>query len=230
MTLSHFNTKEITVRASGSTEPGLNFVGAAFQDATGCAVNITFDDKVGDPSDPFDVVVASNDALNRDFRPAGKVEEGGVSIGSMSLGVPYKAGSPVPDISSMATLTRAIAECDKLILTTHTSGMYFENVLKKAGLFDSIAHKIERFPNGPTLMDRLLRGNGKEFGVLSINQARRYEDKGIALAGALPKEAQQIRDFVAVPMASGQNKDAAWAFVNFCGGPGKAMLAKNGFA
>ena len=222
-------TKAITVRASGSTEPGLTYVGTAFWEATGCAVHITFDDKVGEASDPFDVVVASVDALNRDFRPKNKVEAGGVRIGSMSLGVPIRAGAEVPDVSSMGTLMKAIQAADALILTTHTSGLYFENVLKKAGIFDSIASKIERSPNGPILMDRLLRGSGKEFGVLSINQARRYEGKGITLAGALPLEAQQIRDFIAVPMADSRNKEAAWAFVNFCGGPGKAILNQNGF-
>jgi molybdate transport system substrate-binding protein len=223
--------QEIMVVSSGSGEPALDHIAADFEKATGYRVRITYDDKVTHAHGvAFDVVVASADAIEREFRPSGSVEEGGTILGSMGIGVTIRRGAPVPDIASLEALKQSLLETAALLVTTHTSGLYMESMIRKMGIHERIAGKIERFRNAPLLMDRLLEGTGSEFAFLSINQVRRYEEKGLVLAGPLPDEVQYFREFVAVPISASRNKEAAWAFVRYCGGPGRAVLAANGFS
>lgn len=95
---------EITVLSGGAVEPGLNAAAAAFQKETGHTVKITYNTtpamrkRVGG-GDVFDVVIAPPAAV-KDFATAGKVEEGGVNVGRVGLGVVIRPGAPVPDISN----------------------------------------------------------------------------------------------------------------------------------
>jgi molybdate transport system substrate-binding protein len=216
----------ITVKSSGSAEPALNFVAAAFQKATGHEVRIFYSADIDD----FDVVVGSRDAIERKFLAAGRVEEGAVCLGSMALGVVVRSSAAVPDISSLEALKQLMLESDVILITkNHTSGMYIESAIKKIGIYDQVKTKIEHSPNGPLLMDRLLAGTRKEIGFLSINAIRTYIDKGLTLVGPLPAEMQYVRDFLVATSTTSKNKDVAREFVRFCGGPGKPFLIANGF-
>ena len=225
---------EITVISSGSAEPGLNFVAEAFQKKTGHAVKITYNlDEKGsqrlDDGEIFDVVVGSSDSLNRNFRPSGLIEEGGGIIGRTGIGIMVRSGAPVPDISSVEALKRAALEAQSILLTNHSSGYYIDTVLKKMGIYEQVEAKITRFSNGPEIMDRVLKGNGKELGFLTINQIQAYKDKGLVLVGPLPEEVQLYREFIAVPTTQSPHKEVAREFVRFCGGPGKPLFVANGF-
>ena len=88
--------------------------------------------------------------------------------------------------------------------------------------------KTTRYHNGPELMNRVLRGKGKEFAFLSINAIRTYKEKGLVLVGPLPEELQYYYELLAVPSIKSTNKEVAWEFVRFCGGPGKPLLVANG--
>ncbi len=224
---------EITVLSGGSAEPGLDFVAAAFQKETGHAVKIAYNlgaegRKRMDDGVVFDVVVQSSETLKRNFRVTGKVEEGGISIGRVGLGVMVRPGAPLPDISSAEALKHAVLEAQSILYTTETSGQHIEGMLKKMGIFEQAEAKTTRYPHGPELMDRVLRGQDKEFAFLSINAIRTYKEKGLVLVGPLPEEVQYYYDFVAVPSTNSTNKEVAWQFVRFCGGPGKPLLVANG--
>lgn len=222
--------KEITVRSGGSGDPALEYVAAAFEKETGHVVKITYDNDLAEAEDAvFDVVVAATDALNRQFRPTGRVEPGGIPVGRIGLGVAIRAGAPVPQIGSMDLLIQELQQARAFMVTTHSSGLHLEAAFARLGLFDLIAPKLERFANGPLLMDRLLAGHGKEFAILGMNQIKRYEGRGLVLVGAAPEEVQHYIEFVAVPMAASSRKEIAWDFARFCGGPGKPLLAANGF-
>ena len=221
----------ITVRSGGSGDPGLNFVAAAFQKATGHAVRITYDNEIQSNDQVFDVVVASSDVLDRELRPAGHVEAGGIVIGrNAGLAVTVRADAFVPRIASLEEFRRALLETDAFLTTTHTSGLYVEAKLQEMGVYEAVQARIERFANGPVLMDRLLSGKGKEFAILSVNQIRRYEDKGLIIVGPVPDELQYAIEFVAVPMAASVHKEIAWDFARFCAGPGRPLLVANGFS
>lgn len=217
---------EIVVKSSGSAEPALDFVAAAFEAKTGHRVRIYYSE---DPPS-YDVLVASQDAIERKFRPAGKVANGGAVLGCVGFGVAIRAGAPKPDISDPDALKRSILNAEHILVTdNHTSGLYAEDMMRKMGVYGSVANRILRCRNGPVLMDRLLAGSGSEFAFLAINALRTYAGKGLVLVGPLPADLQNMRAFMAAVATSSVNRTAAEALVDFCGRDGKPILAAHGF-
>jgi molybdate transport system substrate-binding protein len=224
---------EITVMSSGSAEPGLDFVAAAFREKTGHAVRIVYN--TGAKGKQYlqdggvDVVIATINAMDRMFRPAGLVETGGICIGRAGIGITVRPGAPVPDVSSAAALKHALVETQSLLITTETSGLYIEDMLKKMQIYEQLQARITHCHSAPDLIDRLLSGVGNEIGVLPINAIRSHMEKGAVLAGPLPEEVQFYREFMAVPTTNSTHKEVAREFVRFCGGPGKSLFVANGF-
>jgi len=226
---------EITVMSGGAVEPGLDFVAAAFQKETGHAVRITYNqgakgNKRIHDGEIFDVLVATKASIGKNFLGTGKIEEGGIDIGRVGVGMMVRAGAPVPDISSVEALKRAVLEAESVLYTEETSGFYIEEMLRKMAIAEAVNAKTERFHNGPALMDRVLKGKGREVGFLPINAIRTYQDKGVVLVGPLPEAVQYYLEFVAVPTTRTPHKEVAWQFARFCGGPGRPLLAAHGVA
>jgi molybdate transport system substrate-binding protein len=226
-------TTEINIMSSGSAEPGLDFVAAAFHKQTGYRVRITYN--LGTrgmkrlEQGEFDAVVASDESIERNYRPAGLVEDGGVGIGRMGIGVMVRPGAPLPDIASVDALKGAIIAAESILITTHTSGLSTETLFRKLEMYEQALAKITRFPDGPSLLDRLLKGRGREFAILSINHVGGFRNRGLVVVGPLPDEVQHYREFIAVASRKSKNKEIAQAFVRFCGGPGKSLFTANGF-
>ena len=223
---------QISVMSSGSAEPGLDFVAAAFHQKTGHAVKIVYNTgargKQRLQEGDFDVVIATSNAIERMFRPAGLVENGGSPIGRAGIGITVRPGVAAPDLSSADALKRAVVAADSLLITTETSGMYIEGILKKMQIYEQVQVKITRSRSAPELVDRLIAGSGNEIGVLPINAIRSHKDKGAVLVGPLPEAVQFYREFIAVPTSNSTRKELAREFVSYCAGPGRALFAEHG--
>lgn len=218
---------EILVSSGGSGEPALDYVADAFHRATGHVARVAYNQDI----DTCDVVVAARAALERTFRPNGKVEPGGVCLGRVGLGVAIRPGAVRPAIGSVLALSNAVLATDRLLITeNHTSGLYVEAMLRNLGLHERMAPRIERACNAPRLMDRLLAGAGDEFAILSMNEIRTYADKGLILVGPLPDAVQYWVEFFAVPMTTSRHKAVAWQFAEFCGTHGRRLLTDHGFS
>lgn len=223
---------EITVLSGGAIEPGLNVAAAAFQKETGNAVKITYNTtpqmrKRVAAGDTFDVVIAPPAAV-KDFAAAGKVEEGGVNVGRVGLGVVIRPGAPVPVISSAEAIRRTVLEAESVVFNRASSGLYFESLLKKMGIYDQIEPKAARYATGAEVMEHVLKGKGKEVGFGPITEILQYKKQGLRLVGPLPAEIQNYTAYVAVPMTASANKDVAAAFVRFLGGAGKPLFVAAG--
>ena len=223
---------ELTVLSGGAVEPGLNAAAAAFQKETGHAVKITYNTtpqmrkRVGG-GDIFDVVIAPPAAV-KEFAAAGKVEDGGVNIGRVGMGVVIRPGAPVPDISNSEAIRRTVLEAESIVFNRASSGLYFEGLLKKMEIYEQVEPKSARYATGAEVMDHVLKGKGKEVGFGPITEILQYKDKGLRLVGPLPAEIQNYTAYVAVAMSAGTNKEVAGAFVRFLGGPDKPLFVAAG--
>jgi molybdate transport system substrate-binding protein len=223
---------EITVISGGAAEPGLNAAAAVFQTETGHAVKIIYNTtpqmikRIGG-GDTFDVVIAPPAAI-KDFAAAGKVEEGGINLGRVGIGIMVRPGAPVPNISSADAIKRAVLEAESILYNRASSGLYIEGMLKKMGIFEQAEAKAARYATGAESMDHVLRGKGKEFGFGPITEILLYKEKGLLLVGPLPAEVQNYTAYTAVPMTKGTNKEVAQAFVRFLGGPAKPLFVAAG--
>jgi molybdate transport system substrate-binding protein len=224
---------EITVISGGAIEPGLKAAAAAFEKASGHTVKITFNTtpqmrKRVSAGDTFDVVIAPPAAV-KEFAAAGKVDAGGVDVGRVGSGVTVRPGAPVPVIKTAEDVKKAVLDAESIVFNTASTGIYFENLLKKWGIFDEVKGKTVRYTTGAEVMKHVLKGKGREVGFGPITEILLEKEHGIVLVGPFPAEIQNYTSYTAVPMTAGTQKDAAQALVTFLGGPvGKPLFVKAG--
>jgi len=224
---------EITVLSGGAIEPGLHAAAAAFEKQTKHTVKITFNTtpqslKRVNGGEKFDVVILPPGAL-KELAASGKVEEGGLSVGRVGLGVLVRTNAPVPDISSVDAIKRTVLEAESMTFNRASTGIYFENLLKKMGIWGEAEPKTTRYADGASVMEHIIKGKGKEVGFAAITEILLYKDKGVRYVGPLPAEIQNYTAYVATPMAGGSNVELAREFARFLGGPvGKPLFVAAG--
>ncbi len=224
---------EIKVLSGGAIEPGLKAAAAAFRKDTGHEVKITFNTtpqirkRIGG-GETTDVVIAPPAAIE-EFAKAGKVEGDRVNVGRVGLGVTVRPGAPVPDISSAEAIRRTVLEAESIVFNRASSGIYFENLLKKMGIYEQVESKATRYPDGASVMEHVLKGKGKEVGFGPITEILQHKDKGLLLVGPLPAAIQNYTAYVAVSMTGTPNTEIAGTFVRYLGSPaGKALFVAAG--
>jgi molybdate transport system substrate-binding protein len=213
---------ELTVLSGGAVEPGLKAAVAAFEKQSGHNVKITFNttpqiQKRITGGDKFDVLVAPPGAI-KPFAQEGKVEAEGVNVGRVGLGAAVRPGAPAPDLSNAESLKKSVLEAESIVFNRASTGIYFENLLKKMGVYDSVESKTTRYADGASVMEHVLKGKGKEVGFGPITEILLYKEKGLRLVGPLPADVQNYTSYTAVPMTGGSNAEAARSLVKFLGG------------
>ena len=224
---------EITVMSGGAVEPGLKAAAAAFEKESGHKVKITFNTtpqmrKRVAAGDTFDVVIAPPAAV-KEFAKAGKVDAGGVDIGRVGSGVAVRPGAPVPAIASGEDIKKAVLEAESVVFNRASTGIYFENLLKKMGVWEQVEPKTVRYATGAEVMKHALKGKGREVAFGPITEILLEKEHGLVYVGPLPPEVQNFTSYIAVPMSAGTQKEAAQALVKFLGGPaGKPLFVAAG--
>jgi molybdate transport system substrate-binding protein len=224
---------EITVLSGGAIEPGLHAAAQAFERETGHHVKITFNTtpqmtKRVAAGDTFDVIIAPPAAIEG-FAKSGKVEADRVNVGRVGLGVAVRPGAPVPDISNADALGRSVLDAESLVFNRASTGLYFENLLKKMGLYEKVEAKTVRYADGASVMEHALKGKGREIAFGPITEILLYREKGLRLIGPLPADVQNYTSYLAVPMTGGSNAALARSFVQFLGSPtGKKLFVAAG--
>ena len=233
MLSSTVHAAEITVLSGGAVEPGLKAATAVFEKESGHAVKITFNTspqiaKRVAGGDTFDVVIAPPAAI-KEFAKAGKVDDGGITLGRVGSGIAVRPGAPVPDISSAEAIKRAVLGAESIVFNRASTGIYIENMLKKMGVYEQIESKTTRYPDAFAVMEHVAKGKGRELAFGPITEILLFRDKGVRLVGPLPPEIQNYTSYVAVPMSAGSSKEVAQAYVRFLGGPtGKPLFVAAG--
>lgn len=224
---------EITVISGGAIEPGLKSAVAAFEKQSGHKVAITFNTtpqmrKRVAAGDTFDVIIAPPAAV-KEFTGAGKVDAGGIDVGRVGSGVAVRPGAPVPAIATADDIKKAVLEAESIVFNTASTGIYFENLLKKWGIYEQVQGKAVRYTTGAEVMKHALKGKGKEVAFGPLTEILLEKEHGLILVGPFPAEIQNYTSYIAVPMSAGTQKEAAQALVNFLGGPaGKPLFVAAG--
>ena len=224
---------EIKVLSAGAIEPGLRAAAAAFGRQSGHDVKITFNTApeirkriVG--GEAFDVVIAPPAALD-EFAGAGKVAAERANLGRVGMGVAVRPGAPVPDISSGEALKRSVLAAESIVFNRASSGIYFENLLKKMEIYDQVQAKTTRYADGAAVIVHVLKGKGREIGFGPVTEILQHREKGLKLVGPLPPEVQNYTSYSAAPMTSAANAELARSLVRYLGSAeAKALLAGAG--
>jgi molybdate transport system substrate-binding protein len=224
---------EIKVLSAGAVEPGLKAAAAAFQKSSGHEVKITFNTapqirKRVDDGEVMDVVIAPP-AVMEEFSKTGKLGQDRADIGRVGMGVAVRPGAPVPDISSAEALKKSVLDAESLVFNRASTGIYFENLLKKMGIYEQVEKKTTRYADAAAVMEHVLKGKGREIGFAPITEILLHRDHGLRLVGPLPAEVQNYTSYTAGVMTGAPSTGAAQEFVRYLGTPAtKATLAAAG--
>ena len=224
---------ELSVLSAGAVEPGLRAAIAAYEKETGHKVQVAFNTapqirgrvEAGEKAD----VIIVPPALMDELAKGGKAAAERVVLGRVGQGIAVRPGAPLPDISSVEALTRALQAADSVVFNRATGGQYIESMLRRIGVYGGIEAKPTRYASAAQVMDHLLKGQGNEIGFAPITEIMLYQAKGLRFVGPLPAELQQLNAYVASPMSGGPNPELAATFVRFLGGPvAKAAFRASG--
>jgi len=219
---------ELTVLSGGAIEPGLRAAAATFEKQTGHTVKITFNTapqiraRVG-AGESWDVVIAP-EAVVDEFTRTGKLNSQRVTVGRVGLGAAVRPGAPVPDISSAEALKRSVRAADSIVFNRASTGVYFEGLLKKMGVYEQVEGKITRYADGASVMEHVLKGKGAEIGFGALTEILLQREKGLRLVGPLPGEVQNYTSYAAASMAAASSTQLAAEFVRFLVSPAAQEL------
>lgn len=174
------------------------------------------------------MVIAPPAALEA-FARSGKIGAERANVGRVGLGAAVRPRAPVPDISSADALKRSVLQAESIVFNRASTGIYFENLLKKMGVYDQVAPKTIRYADGAAVMEHVLKGKGREIGFGPITEILLHKDKGLRLVGPLPAEVQNYTSYSAAPLNAAASAEPARAFVRFLATPeAKALFAAAG--
>ena len=230
MVIGNAAGQDLTLLSAGAVEPGLR---AALK-AYGKPVSVTFNtapqirERVEKKGEKYDVVVVPPAAMDA-FAEAGRVEAARVTLGKVGQGIAVRPGAPVPDISSLDAMKRALLEAESVVFNRATGGQYIESMLRKIGVYGEIENKTTRYASAAEVMEHLLKGKGRELGFAPMTEIMLYKEKGLRFVGPLPAQVQQHNTYVASPMRGAKNAQGAADLVRFLGTPAaKAALVSGG--
>jgi molybdate transport system substrate-binding protein len=227
--ISVAHAQELTVLSAGAVEPGLRAALGLYEKKTAVTFNTApqIRERV-EKGEKYDVVIVPPAVMDA-FAEAGRVEAERVMLGRVGQGIAVRPGAPVPDVSSVEALKRALLDAESVVFNRATGGQYIESMLRKIGVYDEIEKKTTRYASAAQVMDHLLKGKGREVGFAPMTEIMLYKDKGLRFVGPLPAEVQQYNSYVASAMRGGANGQAAGALVKFLGTPqARAALASGG--
>ena len=174
-----------------------------------------------------DVVIVA-DAVLRTFIQDGLVlAETYTPVVRSAIGMAVRAGSPMPDISTVEALKRTLLQAKSIGYSASVSGQYLTTELyQRLGISDQVTSKSRLIGGGERVGAVVARGEA-EIGFQQISEL--LPVPGIAHITPLPPEVQKVSVFSAGVAASTTDSDLAHAVIKFLASPEAAhAITKSG--
>jgi molybdate transport system substrate-binding protein len=174
----------------------------------------------------FDVAVLTPAAVD-ELTKKGKIADGSKTVlARVGVGVMVKAGSAVPDISSVEAFKRALINAKSVAYidpaSGGSSGIYVASLLEKLGIAGEIKPKA-KLKQGGYVAD-LIKAGEAELGIHQISEI--VPVKEVTLVGPLPAEIQNYTTYAAGIGAGAKDAVAAKALIAVLSGPAAAAVLK----
>ena len=145
-------------------------------------------------------------------------------IAVSKIGVAVKAGHPLPDISTAASLRKALLDASSIGYSEGASGSYIANVLlKKLGITDEVAAK-SKVILGRRFVGEAIASGEVELGLQQISELRL--EPGVVVVGPLPGDLQKSSVVSAAISSKADHVEAARQFFSFISSPAAIELMK----
>jgi molybdate transport system substrate-binding protein len=223
---------ELKVISGGAFKQVLNALAAQYQTETGNAVDITYRTVgqhvklIKDGEEAFDVAVLTPDAIDGLARDGKVVAGSRADLAKVGVGVVVKAGTPLPDISTVEAFKRTLLAAKSVAYIDPaaggSSGIYVGTLLQRLGIANEVNAKAKLI-HGGAVADHVANGEA-EIGVHQISEILAVP--GVALVGPLPAEIQNFTVYAAGIGTAAKDSAAAAALVKFLTGPHALPIIK----
>lgn len=220
---------DIKVATSGAFTAAFTELTPAFERAAHHTVTTVYGASMGstptsipnrlDRGEPLDVVIVADTAIDALIR-AGKIVPGSrVDLVRSRIGLAVRAGTPKPDISTVAALTRTLLQAKSVAFSDSASGVYVSTeLLTRLGIADRVLPKSTRVLTEP--VGAVVARGDAEVGFQQISELQSVT--GIVVVGPLPAEVQKVTVFSAGIVAGAKAPEAARALIAFLTSPAAA--------
>ena len=177
----------------------------------------------GEPDDVLIMVGYALDGLIKD----GRAQAGSkVDVALSPIGMAVKAGSPVPDISTVDKLRAVLLAAKSIAYSDSASGVYIQNeMFKKLGIEDQVRGKARMIPATP--VGEIVAKGEAELGFQQV--AELLPVPGITFAGRLPAEVQDVTVYSAGLAKGAKDEAGGRALIQYLASPAAApIIEKNG--
>lgn len=214
--------EEIKVMTSGAFTAAYLELVPEFERATRNKVVTSFGGSLGNGpetipnrlqrGEPADIVILAASALD-DLIKQGKVVPGSrVDLVRSSIGMAVRAGTPKPDISSVAALTQTLLRAKSIAYSASASGVYLTTeMFQRLGIADQVLPKSKN-AEGQRVGALVARGEA-EIGFQQISEL--LPEPGIVYVGPLPPEVQRVTVFSAGIVVGARQPELAKALIRF---------------
>lgn len=214
--------QEVTVMISGGFKAALEKLAPEYEAKSGDRIVLIPGPSMGQTpqaipnrlarGEKADVVIMVGDALAH-LAKDGRVQDGSrVELADSPVGVVVKAGSPVPDIATDATLRQTLHRAHSIAYSDSASGRYVQTQLfKKLGIEEQIAgkaHKVERIP----VASEVAKGK-YDIGFQQVSEL--LPVPGVTFVGKLPDNLQYITRFAGAVTAHADHPTEAKALLDY---------------
>jgi molybdate transport system substrate-binding protein len=224
---------EINVVSGGAFKQVLSALVAQYEKESGDKVAVTYRTVgqhlklIGSGEEKFDVAVLTPEAIDG-LAKEGKVVAGSrVDLAKTGVGVVVRAGTPLPDISTVEAFKRTLLSAKSVAYIDPaaggSSGIYVAKLLERLGIAKEINAKAVLVQGGE-VASHVVDGEA-EIGIHQISEILAV--KGAVLVGPLPPEIQNFTVYSAGISTAATHGAAATALVKFLSGPHALPIIKS---
>jgi molybdate transport system substrate-binding protein len=200
--------KTLRILSGGAAHGMVERIRPAFEAETRCKIDGTFS-AVGAMRDkllagePADVMILSR-ALIDELAKSGHVVASSVTdVAKVATAVAVRKDDPLPDVATADSLRAALAGADAIHFpdpAQATAGIHFAQVIRKLGLWDQVAGRLQLAPNGATAMRALAASTAKRpIGCTQETEIR--ATSGVVLVAPLPPGCDLVTTYTAAVTA-----------------------------
>ena len=206
----------------------LNVLGPKFERAHGCRLSYGYDPAKAvkrqvETGAAFDVAIVTRPVFDDLVAQGRMLAEPRADVGRSGLGLSVRAGAAKPDIGTTEAFKRTLLAANSVARSTEgTSGIYFDRLIKRLGLAETMRDKIVLGPSG-RVAELVARGEA-EMAVQQVPEL--LPVAGAQYVGPFPPELQLYSDFTAGIASASRHRDVAAAFVKALTAPEAAALFK----
>ena len=206
----------------------LNVLGPNFERAHGCRLSYGYDPAKAvkrqvETGAAFDVAIVTRPVFDDLIAQGRMLAEPRADVGRSGLGLSVRAGAAKPDIGTTEAFKRTLLAAKSVARSTEgTSGIYFDRLIERLGLAETMRDKIVLGPSG-RVAELVARGEA-EMAVQQVPEL--LPVAGAQYVGPFPPELQLYSDFTAGIASASRHRDVAAAFVKALTAPEAAALFK----